>query len=560
MNDDDNTSIHSLANTTVSKARKLVDPSLQPIILNFIAYFEERPEGERQVLIRICNIYFYTEDGTIKVVEKPQDNSGVTQGTLVRRAIINKTNGTPFIEEDFRTGAVITIYGRNFHLVDADPATKDYLARTFGITFYPSPLPEDPYTKFRKTLEPGTADSWGKFRAKRDENKIFNEAKLGNTVDNSGREGFNRYGALSLKFRCVWDNTENLYGDVLEYSLQYYLSDDTLEINSIPNSLTKDGNRMKLLKRSKLPKDFHLNMTLGERPPSAAFFHWTDLFIGLEVEVYARNLRIVDADGRTRDFYEEQGMPLGPPIVQPSPEVVVHQREVPPPTGFGSEEDSLRSVEGSLMPGPPPQKKYGENKTLVFLASLLSGTIDDKDRRFVISVYITDNTVKVVEPPMRNSGFSGGTFLSRRVIKKANGDTLTYEDFYVGCRLRVLMHEFLILNTSEGTLRWMEDKGLPRSSFYPILDKIRPAVLSDAQNGFLSAAFQEVETPEGGPGNATIEGLKAVLSRYDLINGRPNGISEHELMTIVRANGNKLPTFNYEKFIEQIIKPTDEFR
>lgn len=53
------------------------------------------------------------------------------------------------------------------------------------------------------------------------------------------------------------------------------------------------------------------------------------------------------------------------------------------------------SVAGSLMPGPPPTKKYGENKQLTFLASLLSGTVDDKDRRFVISFYVMDNTLKV---------------------------------------------------------------------------------------------------------------------------------------------------------------------
>jgi EF-hand domain-containing protein 1 len=444
--------------------------------------------------------------------------------------------------------------------VDADKATKHYMAVNFNIHHQSLPVPDDPYTNFRKTLEPGTCDTWGKFRSKKDESKIFNEAKLGNTVDNHGREGFMKYGTQKLNFRCVWDNTENLYGDVQEFSLIYYLSDDTLEINSIPSALTKEQNRLKLLKRSKLPRDFHSTMTLGQRAPTQAFFHWSDLYIGLELEVYARYLKVVDADAHTREFFLNQGLDLGPAILPPPPEVLIHHREVPPPTGFGSEEDSLRSVAGSLMPGPPPTKKYGENKTLSFLASLLSGTIDDKDRRFVISFYVADNTLKVVEPPMRNSGFTGGTFLSRRAIKKSNGDPLTYEDFYVGCKLRILMHQFLLLDTSEGTLRWMEDKGLPRSNFYAILDKIRPHVLSDAQSGFLTIAFQEQEKSEYGPGRVTKEGLKNVLTPYGLFGDSPEQLSEHELLTILRANGNQLPSFNYEKLIEQIINPTDEFK
>lgn len=68
------------------------------------------------------------------------------------------------------------------------------------------------------------------------------------------------------------------------------------------------------------------------------------------------------------------------------------------------------------------------------------------------------HSIQVMEPPLRNSGFTGGTFLSRRTIKKLDGTTLTYEDLYVGCRLRILMHEFKLLSTSDGTLRWMEDK------------------------------------------------------------------------------------------------------
>lgn len=116
---------------------------------------------------------------------------------------------------------------------------------------------------------------------------------------------------------------------------------------------------------------------------------------------------MIDADHFTRNFYDSFEMTLEAPIFLPQPEIIVHEREIPPPTGFGSEQDSMRSVNGSLLPGPIPAKKLGENKVLSFFCKLLSGGVDDEQRRFVISYYLVDNTVKIVEPPIRNSGFTG---------------------------------------------------------------------------------------------------------------------------------------------------------
>jgi hypothetical protein len=423
------------------------------------------------------------------------------------------------------------------------------------------PVPSDPHADYRRTVEPGPADAWGKFHSKKNENKTFNEARLGHSVDNKGREGFLKYGNEVLKFRCCWDDTNHLYGDVIEFTLTYYLSDDSLEIISIPSNLTKETTRLKLLKKSKLPKSFHSTTGLGSRPADAAFFHWSDFYIGLQLEVYGRLLQLVDADMTTREFYHANGLSLGPPITRPPPEVHVHQREVPPPTGFGSEEDSLRSVAGSLLPGPAPVKKLGENKVLSFFCSLLSGGIDDVDRRFVITYYVTDQTMKIVEPPVRNSGFTGGVFLSRRTVKSTQGGSITERDLYIGCHLKVLKHEFLLLDTNETTLHWMEDKGFPRSNFYTILDKMRPYLYDAAVSGQLYRQCQSFESG-GNSEHITKEDLKAVLSNYNLT-GAEQGedyLSEHELRTVLRANGNKKPTFNYRKLIEQIINPTDEFK
>jgi hypothetical protein len=579
----DDASVTSIGNTIVTKARKQV-LSPKNVILNYSAYFEERVEGSSMPQVRSCNIYFYVENGTIKVVEKPQVNSGVSQGTLVRRTVIARPDGNPYCEDDLRIGNVLGIYGRYYRLFDCDPATRNYMKEVYGVDEVPeTQVPEDPYMKSRQALDKTRSDGendWGKFRSKKNETKIFMEAKLGNGVNNAGREGFIKYGNVTLKFRCCWDDTDHLYGDVNEFTLSYYLADNTIEIVSIPTP--NNNNRSRLLKRSRLPKDFHDATGLGARPPTDAFFHFTDFYIGMELEVYGRRLRLVDADALTREFFADQQMPLGESIVPPPPEIVVHEREVPPPTGFGSEEDSLRSVAGSLMPGPPPVKKLGENKQLSFLCSLLSGGIDDVDRRFVLTYHVQDNTLKVVEPPVRNSGFVGGTFLSRRAVKKTGNlhgsvstasssaiEYVTDKDLYVGCRLRILMHEFLLLDTADSTLRWMEDKGLPRSNVFAVLDKMRPQLLADARNGSLLSKFEFYERQMDnsdaaaghGPGRVTRNELREVLKEYGLINPiDPRAVSEHELITIQRAQGNKLPTFEYEKFIQQIVQPTADYK
>ena len=42
----------------------------------------------------------------------------------------------------------------------------------------------------------------------------------------------------------------------------------------------------------------------------------------------------------------------------------------------------------------------------------------DVDRRFIVSYFLSDDTILVFEPPQRNSGIIGGKFLERRKIKK----------------------------------------------------------------------------------------------------------------------------------------------
>lgn len=110
----DDFSVTSIGNTTATRAKRKANMNSDRVTLTFKAYFEEDPvansAGAKQV--RQSIIFFFTEDGSLRVVEKAQLNSGVSQGTLVRRSVIAKEDGNPITEYDMIMGQSLKIYGR----------------------------------------------------------------------------------------------------------------------------------------------------------------------------------------------------------------------------------------------------------------------------------------------------------------------------------------------------------------------------------------------------------------------------------------------------------------
>ena len=95
------------------------------------------------------------------------------------------------------------------------------------------------------------------------------------------------------------------------------------------------------------------------------------------------------------------------------------ERVIPPPNGFGSDDDSLGNCL-SLIPKPPRRdfvrfmeldRSGLESHVLRFLARLeLTGADASSDtaqhRRFIICFYLADSTVAVFEQSSRNAGTS----------------------------------------------------------------------------------------------------------------------------------------------------------
>ena len=68
---------------------------------------------------------------------------------------------------------------------------------------------------------------------------------------------------------------------------------------------------------------------------------------------------------------------------------------------------------------------------------MVSRKSEDKNRRFVIQYFLEDNTMSIREPPIRNSGVVGGSFLGRCPCKHPEGSKILPINFYVGAVVEV---------------------------------------------------------------------------------------------------------------------------
>ena len=184
--------------------------------------------------------------------------------------------------------------------------------------------------------------------------------------------------------------------------------------------------------------------------------------------MWGRPLRLVSCDEFSQNYYNskygvgsfEPQENLATPKETPAP-----AKLVPPYNGFGSEQDSLCSCAGLIM--KPPQrdfKKFMEkdrkgliSHVLRFVAIMDTDYTVDKSRRFIVSFYLSDDTIAVFEPPQRNSGVLGGKYLERGAVKLPGQEIFkseftkyyTAKDFYIGAKPVFNDVTFVIIGADE---------------------------------------------------------------------------------------------------------------
>ncbi|XP_045426391.1 EF-hand domain-containing family member C2 [Pipistrellus kuhlii] len=460
-------------------------------VLSFDAYEEAEMDDKRieDYRIRRYKIYFYLEDDTIQVNEPEIKNSGLPQGTSIRRHRIPlpPPNAEEFYTiHDFNINIDVVFYGRTFKIYDCNTFTKNFLKKVGVRLNPPGKCPDDPYTKLRKEI----LDYVRPLRPY----DSFNTLKE-----------FLEYDGKVLRFFCMWDDTASMFGDFRQLILHYFLADDTIEIKELlPHNSGRDPMSF-FLQRGKLPKygppGVHqpgdvtdrivLNVYNGYNVSRVHgymldkfkdsklvqdFYKDTDLTIGASINVWGRKVLLCDCDEFTKTYYRTKyGIQNFPSIPCKPPTPPKRKKEFPPYTGFGSEEDSLRSCIG-LVPIVRPDleafKKsmendsYGnESNTLRFFAKMIKHQCEDADRLFVISYFLGNNTLSVFEPIERNSGYTGGLFLKRLRVKRPGqeifkselSEYIQPEELYIGARLNVNGYLFILLNADEYTLKYMEE-------------------------------------------------------------------------------------------------------
>jgi len=133
---------------------------------------------------------------------------------------------------------------------------------------------------------------------------------------------------------------------------------------------------------------------------------------------------------------------------------------IPPYNGFGDEEDSLGYVY-RLIPKPPKKDyfKWMDNQLyLRFRAKMNTTNPEDKNRDFIITFFLHDDTVLIYEPIQRNSGFVSGKFLEKGKYKNAEKGDEFFDpaDFRVGKDVKINGYSFRILGCDDFTRRWYE--------------------------------------------------------------------------------------------------------
>ncbi|KAM9347414.1 EF-hand domain-containing family member C2 [Symphorus nematophorus] len=523
--------------------------------LCFEAYFEEAvPQAQDETYrIRKCKIYFYVEDDTVQVVEPKTKNSGIPQGTLIRRQRVP----LPPPDDDqfynifhFNIGQQMVLQHRTFTVTNCDPFTRNFLTKLGVRLNDPAHVPDDPYSNLRKQIE-----------------KSMNPLRPYERRDTLKQ--FLDYDRNVLRFYCLWDDTGSTFGDPRELILHYFLADDTLEVQEVisPNS----GRVPKFLRRSKLPKCTPAQMkqpgqitdrtllnvfdsnsqgkryildSLNTGAVHEEFVKDCDLMLGVEINLWGRKVIITDCDDFTKHHYRSKyGIEDFTPVQYKAPPAPKPPRPVPPYNGFGSEEDSLGSCQG-LLPKPPQKDvlkfmkkdRCGLNSNVLnFRAKMVTTDPVDRDRVFIISFYLCNDSISVFEHPQKNSGVLGGKFLERGRVKKPGqelfksepSEYFTAQDLFVGATVCFNNKLFQLVDADEYTFSYMEQHAeeFPKANVGNILSKLR-SVPEEKKSEIRK--FLALNDPSN-TGVIPYESLRGLLSGLDC------GLLEHEVLVLGRC-------------------------
>lgn len=443
-------------------------------VLRFFAYFQE-PVHEypsETFRIRKCVMMHHLDDETTYVTEPKVENSGIPQGVFLKKHRVPKPDGSGvYTWMDFSIGKNVDFYTRVFRIVDCDDFTRRFYLDEGIELDPPEQYPTDTFDKTRVMVnlkqDPPNAGQI----------KEYNEVALGGGHPNRNLASFIANDRVVLSFEVMWEDTTP-DGGMRFYTLNYFLSDKTMEIKEVKQVNTGFDPYPMLLKRRKMPKEPIITHCPGLALRDEDYYMPIDLQIGSHINIYSRDMVIFDCDEQTKRWYREiLGIEMIP-ISLKRPKPFIPSNPVPPYNGYGTEEDSMGNVL-KLIPAPPKPDMYkifdNDMHVMRFEAKMISSSHEDEIRKFILSFYPADDTIKVYEVVERNAGIVGGKFIDRRRFRNPYS-TGYYQDIdcVIGRTIVLNDYRFLLTSADEYTHNYMETKAekFPESNFAAIMAKI----------------------------------------------------------------------------------------
>lgn len=450
LGQENNTNTSASVYNTVNSSKEVLPSwvAFDRKVLRFYGYFHEEvlDRREEKYRIRRVNVYFYLEDDSIHVSEPKIADSGIPQGTLIRRHRIPKPEsliGQHFTISDFNVGQDIVLYSRMIKLIGCDNFTREFLSKLGLNVPENSGCPADPYMTQRKIM-------FSNMKATRP------------AVANLSLKQFLEKDRSVLRFYCVWDDRTSVFGDLRNMVVHYYLSDDTLEIKETIRPNSGRATCAMFLKRSKIARKPQFN-NLSTSEVKMEYYNPSDLMIGSVIHFYGRPFLICDCDEFTRNYL---GTTYGITSFEPITVKDDDESELKP--FFQEPIKNIDSYSTSQIGAESQEKRHTklayDGIILRFLAQLKSTNVVDRDRKFVISYHFANDTISIFEPRAKNSGVIGGKFLENRRIKKHKSDQyFSSEDFYMNAELLFYQHCFVIIGADEYAKKFMAD----HPSYFP---------------------------------------------------------------------------------------------
>lgn len=144
-----------------------------------------------------------------------------------------------------------------------------------------------------------------------------------------------------------------------------------------------------------------------------------------------------------------------PPVPEPT------ERQIPPYNGFGNEVDSLGYIY-DLIPKKPKGDFFksvdNDKKVLRYTARFNTRVPEDIERRFIISFYLSDDSISIYEPAVKNSGIIEGPFLRRNKYKNVdkNNEFITPTDLPIEGNIKINGYSYHILSCDDYTVKYLQ--------------------------------------------------------------------------------------------------------